>query len=66
MSKNVGTWNLFPDFLVCEKIDKKEWINKIVYILDNFQNIFTENDFNLNLNSHNNIHILDYIDSFFT
>ena len=64
ISNFVGTHELFPDILLCNSLEKKEWINKISYILNNYENIFNSINFNLNFKN-DNIHILDYIDSLF-
>lgn len=64
ISNFVGTRELFPDFLLCNALEKKEWIIKISNILNDYENIFNNMNFKLNFKD-DNIHILDYIDSLF-
>ena len=34
ITKNIGFYELFPDFLVCKNYEIEEWSSKIQYILD--------------------------------
>ena len=45
ITKNIGYSELFPDFLVCKSYLQKEWVLKIDYILNNYNNL---KDVNIN------------------
>ena len=50
ITRNVGYNELFPDYLICSNFTVNEWVNKIKYVLDNYNNVKdTVIDFNTNL-----------------
>jgi hypothetical protein len=60
ITKNIGTYELFPDFLICNSFNETEWIEKIIHILTNYDmlkdtiiNYGDINDFNKLLNKIN-------------
>ncbi len=56
ITPNIGFSELFPDVLICQTFEKEEWINKILYNLNNFENIK-----NLEINFSSNSSITDII-----
>jgi hypothetical protein len=54
ITKNVGNYENFPDYLICDNFDEIEWINKLLYLLKNYDNININNISNEN-NSINEI-----------
>lgn len=50
ITRNVGYNELFPDYLICRDFTVNEWVNKIKYVLDNYNNVKdTVIDFNTSL-----------------
>ena len=39
ITRNVGYNELFPDYLICNDFSVNEWVNKVKYILDNYDNV---------------------------
>ena len=39
ITNNIGYGELFPEELVCKTFDKEEWINKILYLMENYKKI---------------------------
>jgi len=39
ITNNVGFSELFPEFLICNSFEPKEWESKILYILNNYDNL---------------------------
>jgi hypothetical protein len=39
ITRNVGYNELFPDYLICKNFTVEEWVNKIKYVLNNYNNI---------------------------
>ena len=38
-TRNVGYHELFPDFLICDSFALEEWINKVIYALENYEDV---------------------------
>ena len=50
ITRNVGYNELFPDYLICNDFKVNEWLNKVKYVLDNYDNVKnTVIDFNTSL-----------------
>jgi len=56
ISKNIGFYELFPAYCVCDKFDAQVWKEKLHYILVNY-NVLIE-DFNVEFTNTNNFEIL--------
>ena len=39
ITRNVGYNELFPDYLICSDFTVDEWVNKVKYVLDNYDNV---------------------------
>lgn len=50
ITKNIGFNELFPNYLICNTYDNEEWVNKIIYALENYNEICNNNIFMNNLN----------------
>ena len=55
ITRNVGYNELFPDYLICDNFTLHEWINKIIYVLDNYNDI---KDTVIKFNTHLDLSIL--------
>ena len=55
---NVGHSEKLPKFSICDTYNTDEWINKILYILENYDKLIK--DYNINLNS--DISIMQFIE----
>ena len=50
ITRNVGYNELFPDYLICSNFTVDEWVNKVTYVLDNYDDVKnTVIDFNTSL-----------------
>jgi hypothetical protein len=50
ITRNVGYNELFPDYLICSDFTGNEWVNKVNYVLDNYNDVKnTVIDFNTSL-----------------
>ena len=47
ITKNIGFYEAFPDFLICKSYTNKEWSSKLLYILENYSNV-KDTQFNFN------------------
>lgn len=50
ITRNIGFYELFPDYLICDTFEIEEWVNKIIYTLENYDEIVSKN----NIFSNNN------------
>ena len=50
ITRNVGFNELFPSYLICDTFEIEEWVNKIIYALENYDEIVRNN----NIFSNNN------------
>ena len=57
ITKNIGFYEVFPDFLICKSYTNKEWSSKLLYILENYSNI---KDTQFNFNTGKNI--IDFLE----
>ena len=39
ITRNVGYNELFPDYLICSDFTVDEWVNKVKYVLDNYDDV---------------------------
>ena len=39
ITRNVGFYELFPEYLICADFTVDEWVNKIKYVLDNYNEV---------------------------
>ena len=39
ITKNIGYYELYPSYLVCDGFNEIEWKNKILYLLENYDNV---------------------------
>ena len=53
ITRNIGFYELFPSYLICDTFEIEEWVNKIIYTLENYDEIVSKNDIFAN----NNINI---------
>ena len=37
ITKNIGCYEKYPEDLICKNFDKKEWVDKIIFLLDNYK-----------------------------
>ena len=44
ITRNVGFNELFPSYLICDTFEIEEWVNKIIYTLENYDKIVSKND----------------------
>lgn len=58
ITKNVGHYELYPQYLVCESFDENEWISKILYILENYD-IIRNNKINYHNNMENMVELIE-------
>ena len=50
ITRNIGFYELFPSYLICDTFEIEEWVNKIIYALENYDEIVRNN----NIFSNNN------------
>tara|TARA_Y100000389_G_scaffold204918_1_gene260787 strand:+ start:6147 stop:7256 length:1110 start_codon:yes stop_codon:yes gene_type:complete len=39
ITNNIGFYELYPEFLVCKSFNSNEWVSKISYVLENYENL---------------------------
>jgi len=54
ITRNIGFSELFPSYLICDTFNTEEWINKIIYVLENYDKIICNNNI---FKNNNNINI---------
>jgi hypothetical protein len=59
ITKNIGFYEAFPDFLICKSYTNDEWSSKLIYILENYD-VLKDTRFNFGASEN----ILGLIDSF--
>ena len=53
ITRNIGFYELFPSYLICDTFEIKEWVNKIIYTLEHYDEIVSNNDIFTNNNNIN-------------
>jgi glycosyltransferase involved in cell wall biosynthesis len=59
ISNNIGYCEFFPEYSVCETYDKMEWINKSLYLVENYNNLI--NEYYINIESENIMQFLSKV-----
>ena len=39
ITRNVGFYELYPDYLICDNYTIDEWVNKLNYLLENYETV---------------------------
>jgi hypothetical protein len=53
ITRNIGFNELFPSYLICDSYNIEEWVNKIIYALENYDEIVSNNTIFTNNNNIN-------------
>jgi len=51
ITRNIGFNELFPSYLVCDTFTEEEWVNKIIHVIENYDEIVSNNNIFANNNS---------------
>ena len=65
ITRNIGFYELFPSYLICDTFEIEEWVNKIIYALENYDKIVRNNNIFSNNNQINIETIINYFDYYY-
>ena len=61
MSNNIGFYESFPDFSICKTYELEEWINKSIYLVNNYDTIVKNYNIDFGSDEHILLDLVDYL-----